>query len=838
MPPTTVLPNKFRTSYERAALVLVLAVAIASDTLAGPKVVVSKLGQQGPGTAPMVISSLPLAAIENLGASLVEDYENMAVVDLRSTTAEALVQATGLSVSPLPDHDKISLRHYTLDSTGGLPTGVAVAPFPVNQPNLYLAVLRSMPKSEWLAKLAEGGARVVAYVPDNCYLVWATGAALKVIQTRNSFLINVIPFAPAFRLDIDLAAEHEGLAYVVVKALSQAAESLATEVRAASMPGTFGSATEDPFVDVWGLVPTETAASLASQPEVITITSMSALTLSGEREGLIASGQVNGSAPYAPTCGAHYYSWLQSKGLAAAPDIQLALLDTGVDTGNEGGSDIHPDLKDGSGVSRIVHNRDYSGLNNTSDCSGHGTLVSSVMAGAGGVSPYNTTWSEGTDCSSGTFYSGLGIAPSARISSAKIWIDRNPPGGSFPPTDAVIDSVFNDLSAWGVWAANLSSNEPSTPNYTHLCEMLDKKVRNASTISPPTYPQIAVVVSAGNSGSAPVLPPATAKNVIAVGGSETYNRYLGDTYCDTTQVADNTHDVWTLTSYGFTTDGRIKPELVAPATRVMGAQTRATMGGNCSWNMLCPPSPTALMGTAGVNGIAWSHGTSFAAPQVTAAAGLAAKWFKTNHGPNLASPAMMKAMLVNWAADIWDGHFGATQVGHIPSHYQGWGKLDLTRGFPAVTTPGNHYVLDQTRLFTVYQAWLDVFKAIDPAKPVRVTLVWTDKEATGGTNGKVLLNDLDLKVTDFVTMFEGNQFDSGGTSHPYPYGSVPVDSTNNLEQVIFVPNNSSVGSGNFVVIVDPRVIAVKAVPNQPGTANQDFALFIDNVCEVQQGGNC
>lgn len=804
------------------AIVIGLGLLATSEAAwAGTKALVNKVVITPDGALMRV--ALPVLAIEAIGATLVEDYDEMAVVDLGPATADALAKATGLGVSPLPNHDKIFLPSLTLDAAGGLPSRVTAPAFPASSPNLYLVVLRSMPKPEWIDTLKAAGADLVSYVPENTYLVWTTLANLSSLRGSGSFVTNVIPFVPSFRLALDGSEDDAGYSYVIVTALAQASDALVGEVQSESLPGSFGSAASGRLVNLWGRVPTPSALSLAFQPEVVSVSPMTMLHPSGEREALITAGLVGTSSPFSPSCGASYYSWLTGKGMATASDIQLGLLDTGLDTGTAGSTNIHPDFKSGSGASRVAHSKDYSGQNVTADCVGHGTLVAATMAAAGGVSAYNTQWAEGTGCSSGSFFAGLGIVPSAQLSSAKFY-DDSQNLGQMPFSDAVANSIFSDFSNWGVWVANLSSNEGATsPNYSHLSSLLDAKVRATN---------IAIVVSAGNSGSSPILPPATAKNVIAVGGSENCNPYQYNNTSCFGQWALNSHYVMGGSSFGPASDGRIKPELVAPGSAIMGAMSLAlqpAVPGSCIGSTLCYPAPyQALMGTPGADGIAWDAGTSFSAPLVAGAAGLAAKWYKTGHGGSRPSPAMIKAMLVNSALDISDGYYDNRPgqfipLGHIPSPYQGWGKLDLTRAFPAA---GNYFSLDQTWLFpsSGANAYIRSLTVRDPSKPVRVTLVWTDKEALDGA-GVTLVNDLNMLVGNFMwpNFFVGNSFDSStGRSHQYPAGqTLPYDHRNNVEEVVFVP--SQYGLSGFYVQVWAQTIG-----NPPLPGGQDFALFVEN----------
>jgi hypothetical protein len=143
---------------------------------------------------------LPILTIQGLGATVVEDYDDMAVIDLGTTTAEALAQATGLMVSPLPDHDKIFLRDFTLDARGSLPNGVIAPLFPADRANLYLTVLASIPKAEWVEAMGATGAQIVSYIPQNAYLVYGRLDNLCKLQTSTEFVVNVLPFVPEFKL--------------------------------------------------------------------------------------------------------------------------------------------------------------------------------------------------------------------------------------------------------------------------------------------------------------------------------------------------------------------------------------------------------------------------------------------------------------------------------------------------------------------------------------------------------------------------------------------------------------------------------------------------------------
>lgn len=121
---------------------------------------------------------------------------------------------------------------------------------------------------------------------------------------------------------------------------------------------------------------------------------------------------------------------------------------------------------------------------------------------------------------------------------------------------------------------------------------------------------------------------------------------------------------------------------------------------------------------------------------------------------------------------------------------------------------------------------------MNPAQLVRVTLVWTDADASP-TTGNPLRNDLDLRVYQTDALFNcwvapGNTSisESSGTSGFWQCAqSYGLDAANNVEQVLFLP---TLNPYIFTVTVSPRSLVAKAVPNQSGTVNQDFALFVQN----------
>ena len=781
----------------------------------------------------------------------------MAVIDLGPTTAAALAQGIDLMVSPLPDQDKLFLRDFTLDAHAGLPGGVTAPAFPTDRANLFLVVFRAIPKAEWVDAVRAAGAQVVSYIPENAYLVYGPLDDLRKLKDNNGFIVNLLPFVPEFKL-LDQAhlLSPDGFSNVAVQVLSVPSnDAVMAEIEGTALPGSFARVPTGEVTLVFAQLANDTIRGLAYSPEVIAIERVSQNAPSGERDSLIVAGQL-ASAPeidpdtgqyrtvYKPDQSVDYYTWLSQKGVANASDIYLGVLDTGLDTGSvdSGGNptdDIHIDFRGLDGHTRVKYLGNPANAPERSDCDGHGTLVTAVMAGSGGTAG-GTVFSETattsnpclgcsgtcptpTTCSSGVFWGDAGVTPAARIAFAKIY--NQVPENSDLVQIAVRNGLAN-FAALGVWATNLSTNETTTA-YDSFSALLDQRVRDASGLG--LQLPMTIVVSAGNAPG-PVWAPANAKNVISIGATEGYNPFLDQSTCTTFSDANNAYDVASFSAAGVPVpDSRYKPDLVAPGTRTMGALTRyapATCWGELSkYDKHCGRNPGGMLpGMGGANPITWSWGTSFSAPAVTGAAGLVAKWYKTAHSGVRSSPAMTKAMLVNTAWDIAGGKHNGSIIGHIPSAAdQGWGKVDLRRAFPS---QGNYFDLDQTWLFpsSGTNTYLRNLTILDANKPVRITVVWTDREAAIDVS-VALVNDLNLVVASpgWTAFFIGNSFDSStGRSHVYPSGQpLPYNHSDNVEEVVFQP--ADVGWSTFNVQIWAQTIAYPSVPG-----GQDFALFVDN----------
>lgn len=354
--------------------------------------------------------------------------------------------------------------------------------------------------------------------------------------------------------------------------------------------------------------------------------------------------------------------------------------------------------------------------------------------------------------------------------------------------------------------------------------------------------------------------PGMAKNILTVGGSETFDArneradlcpgYSDSYLLDQTGRADDADDVWRIASKGIKHPSgpraaRVKPDLVAPAE---GMYVNLFKIG------LATCSPTPAPGDPPVkeledNAVAESSfpdrayyrggGTSSATPAVAGAAQILALYLNQKHGLQNPSPAFMKAWLINTSRMLrgdYSGPWnGSTYVPPpLPSPYQGWGRVNLDMAMDPVA----RFFVDQSHTFTQngQQYVRSDLRVADASKPLRVTLVWTDYTDQLATPSLYhdLVNDLDLEVEVNGTKYAGNFFRStaGHEDDSEALASWPAtrDQKNNVECVFLDPPGTM---ANITVRVKARQLlgdAVGTIHAAPPT--QDFALVIYNADEI------
>jgi len=432
----------------------------------------------------------------------------------------------------------------------------------------------------------------------------------------------------------------------------------------------------------------------------------------------------------------------------------VCVADTGLDQGSTAPASLHDDFEDGSGNSRIsqIFDRVDDGASDVN--SGHGTHVAGSVLGNGNTS--------GSNPAAHTYANSYaGIAPEATLVVQAL---ENNSTGALSGIPSDLNTLFSQAQGAGATIHTNSWGSPQSGLYTSFSEDVDQFVWNNKNFL--------ILFSAGNEGLdangdgiidlGSIGTPATAKNCITVGATENnrptgsspspgYNSNWGtlwpDNYptdpIDSDHVSDNAVGMAAFSSRGPCLDGRFKPDIVAPGTNIISTKSSLT-ANTALWQKggLSTSGPEAQY--------IFSGGTSMSTPLVAGSAALAREFFTDVEGIT-PSAALIKATLLNGAADISPGQYGTGSTQEIldpprPNNVQGWGRLDLeTSIFPAAPKTLRH--VDETTGLNTSENHIYNFTVGDGAVDLKATLVWSDYPGSPVSAGG-LVNDLDLSVID------------------------------------------------------------------------------------------
>jgi hypothetical protein len=662
----------------------------------------------------------------------------------------------------------------------------------------------------WRQALLEADLQIVNYIPYNAYLVYGGAAAIAKIQSlpqlqwdgaylpdyKTNRLANSQPGGPfAIQLLSDPAANAETLKLLEPPVWQRRVLRYLNVIARLSPAG---------------------LTALAERPDVISIQPLRSPKKLCERQDQIVAGSLNGN----DLSGPGYLAWLAARGFTqeqfSAAAFAVDVTDSGIDNGT-----ISPNhfglylFGQTNAASRVAYVR-LEGTPNPGStlkgCDGHGTLNAHIIAGYDDGAGFPFADSAG-------YHYGLGVCPFVLLGSSVI----------FDPNDATGNISFSQLQDQAYEdGARISNNswgeDDSDGSYGVVAQEFDALVRDAqpagSPFPTPGNQEMVLVFAAGNLGPAAqtIDEPATAKNVLAVGGADNVQLFGGYDGCDIgDDQASNANEMLDISSRGPCADGRHKPDLVAPATHVSGGVAQAPEPGPLGTADPCYTGDSVCGGMEtnlyppGQQFYTASSGTSHSCACVAGGCALLRQYF-INQSFLPPSPAMTKAWLMNSARYLT----GAGAIDTLWSDSQGMGEMDLGAAFDGLPRFFRDQLAEdtftasgQSRSFAGAVAYTNL--------PFRVTVAWTD--APGNTTGAAFNNDLDLTVTVGGQTYLGNVFSNAWSVT----GGAP-DPANNVESV-FLPAGVA---GAFTVTVAATSINSAGVPNSSNGLSQDFALVIDN----------
>lgn len=715
----------------------------------------------------------PPRIIEGLDAEIVHEYPDATMVYVAQDDLPEVARRAGLGkleITVRDDFDILQLpggyidaRRGTAASLPGMPLGPAGQ---AGRRGVYLLQFAGPITQAWREAVAAEEITFIQYIPYNAYIVAGRPEDLNRVA-RFPFIQFIDVFHAVLKtqavardavVDILIGAANVPGTDDLLRALSRLSlGELSTE--------TIGETEEE--LRIRGTFDGRDIDTILNERLVFAVSPVPLGAVADERAAQSLGPSVTSAGDLLPP-GGRYKAWLESVCAGCATlyddDFLVGLADLGFWAGPQnaaGATDPGPaDLP----TSRIVFGTDYTTTppnpdptpTTFDDLSGHGTFVASILAG----NPATGTDPEG-------FLYGMGVAPSAGLVVTKIVVSRT--AGITPVTlsahDARTSGAFIQNHSYNESIGSQSSPNHETPcnppapdgKYSVLSQDFDRAVRDSNGNATDGLTPITLVVSAGNQADTfahahctdktLVNPPATAKNVIAVGGTETPRT---ESWACRAAGTASLNNVERDSKRGTADAGWYKPDLMAPAANITSLLDDSK--DQTIFSCPAPPDTRYALGT----------GTSFAAPVGSSAALLASRAYSAT--PGQASPALLKAMLIMGARSMKDGSdYGdrtnpGAPIDAIPSKRQGFGRIsmeDVLARYPARSFINENHTLIVNH--TNNSTWDHAYTVHDGNRPVTVVLTWTDapgQVSVGSFITNPLVNDLDLAVYQGATCTE------------------------------------------------------------------------------------
>ena len=462
-------------------------------------------------------------------------------------------------------------------------------------PGSYIVQSRGVTTPAFREKIAQAGATIVSYIPNNAFLVRASADAAKQLAA-DAGTLAVVAYEPFFKLKpslLKLAAQNQplpegselnlllfpGTRDAAVGQLQKLTSSLTGPAVVSKGSSVLEVVSEDqtPFGPMLKVrVPVDSLPKLAAMSVVQSI------EWSRRR---VPANDVSRT-----TIGVSSDSIVSTNYLGLTGEkVLVGVTDTGVDTN-------HPGL-----VGRVSFDVPTSGV----DSNGHGTHVAGIIAGNGTNSlTVSNALGSLMPPTEGQF---RGMAPAAKLFSMSSDLIFGPGSDTYLQETASRTNAFISNNSW---------HYEFDSEYDLAAASYDAAVRDAQPGVTGSQPLL-LVFSAGNSGGGDdvgqggepetIHSPGTAKNVITVGTVEQLRGITNEVinHCVTSDVVTNTADATnvtvtvtvcdTNTPWAGSTDstneiasfssrgnvgvgiegefGRFKPDVVAPGTFIISARS-------------------------------------------------------------------------------------------------------------------------------------------------------------------------------------------------------------------------------------------------------------------------
>ena len=230
-------------------------------------------------------------------------------------------------------------------------------------------------KNAWINELVASGLELIAYVPNNGYLVRGDSRSRDRLMARNQaatarsegFVQWEGPFLDSYKVHPALVRSMTEPSGEITVAVQLALGKRVTNARDNTEVQAVKHLASAVMVDAYGVlgftnlrikIESSRVADLAALPSVVNIEPWNAPQLFDERASQIIAGELtsDGTAPRGPG----YLAWLAAHGLSSAFSFGIDVADSGLDRGVITPDKLHPDFLDSNKQSRVVYARDYT----------------------------------------------------------------------------------------------------------------------------------------------------------------------------------------------------------------------------------------------------------------------------------------------------------------------------------------------------------------------------------------------------------------------------------------------------------------------------------------------